>query len=149
MERASPATAGDLGLGRLCLPHRLVGGDGDIAAEPRFDPLDPRKNGRRELDGRHRVRGDQRRHLGDRGLAEGIEIIHEKASHKYSLRAAGAGGGDAEAPPPLPNHAVPKSRKGRSEEHTSELQSLMRSSYAVFCLKKKNKKKQRRQKQTN
>src|SRR3546814_2045989 len=28
----------------------------------------------------------------------------------------------------------------RSEEHTSELQSLMRSSYAVFCLKKKKKK---------
>src|SRR3546814_2696175 len=28
---------------------------------------------------------------------------------------------------------------GRSEEHTSELQSLMRISYAVFCLKKKNK----------
>src|SRR3546814_3518482 len=26
----------------------------------------------------------------------------------------------------------------RSEEHTSELQSLMRTSYAVFCLKKKN-----------
>src|SRR3546814_6143149 len=30
----------------------------------------------------------------------------------------------------------------RSEEHTSELQSLMRISYAVFCLKKKKKKKQ-------
>src|SRR3546814_992805 len=28
-------------------------------------------------------------------------------------------------------------RLGRSEEHTSELQSLMRISYAVFCLKKK------------
>src|SRR3546814_953114 len=28
---------------------------------------------------------------------------------------------------------------GRSEEHTSELQSLMRNSYAVFCLKKKTK----------
>src|SRR3546814_1522272 len=28
---------------------------------------------------------------------------------------------------------------GRSEEHTSELQSLMRISYAVFCLNKKNK----------
>src|SRR3546814_10130453 len=27
----------------------------------------------------------------------------------------------------------------RSEEHTSELQSLMRNSYAAFCLKKKNK----------
>src|SRR3546814_2390794 len=30
-------------------------------------------------------------------------------------------------------------RVARSEEHTSELQSLMRISYAVFCLKKKNK----------
>src|SRR3546814_9917435 len=29
-------------------------------------------------------------------------------------------------------------RQARSEEHTSELQSLMRISYAVFCLKKKN-----------
>src|SRR3546814_1012917 len=33
----------------------------------------------------------------------------------------------------------------RSEEHTSELQSLMRISYAVFCLKKKKKKKKKRQ----
>src|SRR3546814_9557269 len=32
-----------------------------------------------------------------------------------------------------------KSRLRRSEEHTSDLQSLMRISYAVFCLKKKNK----------
>src|SRR3546814_7724368 len=31
----------------------------------------------------------------------------------------------------------------RSEEHTSELQSLMRTSYAVFCLKKKNRKSKR------
>src|SRR3546814_2106453 len=31
-------------------------------------------------------------------------------------------------------------RRTRSEEHTSELQSLMRISYAVFCLKKKKKK---------
>src|SRR3546814_10544072 len=36
----------------------------------------------------------------------------------------------------------------RSEEHTSELQSLMRISYAVFCLKKKKKKKQQNDKQT-
>src|SRR3546814_4453978 len=34
---------------------------------------------------------------------------------------------------------------GRSEEHTSELQSLMRISYAVFCLKKKKHTKQRNQ----
>src|SRR3546814_2880354 len=31
-----------------------------------------------------------------------------------------------------------RTRDARSEEHTSELQSLMRNSYAVFCLKKKN-----------
>src|SRR3546814_18218650 len=31
----------------------------------------------------------------------------------------------------------PQTRQTRSEEHTSELQSLMRISYAVFCLKKK------------
>src|SRR3546814_10789530 len=38
-----------------------------------------------------------------------------------------------------PNGRLPcaKCMTTRSEEHTSELQSLMRSSYAVFCLKKK------------
>src|SRR3546814_6256966 len=36
--------------------------------------------------------------------------------------------------------AVMGTRDRRSEEHTSELQSLMRISYAVFCLKKKTKK---------
>src|SRR3546814_8259421 len=40
-----------------------------------------------------------------------------------------------------PNKATSTRRSapasGRSEEHTSELQSLMRTSYAVFCLKKK------------
>src|SRR3546814_1546664 len=34
---------------------------------------------------------------------------------------------------------VKEKERWRSEEHTSELQSLMRISYAVFCLKKKNK----------
>src|SRR3546814_5066177 len=38
----------------------------------------------------------------------------------------------------------PGSRK-RSEEHTSELQSLMRISYAVFCLKKKKQRYNRKQ----
>src|SRR3546814_6836354 len=33
-----------------------------------------------------------------------------------------------------------EARRSRSEEHTSELQSLMRNSYAVFCLKKKMRK---------
>src|SRR3546814_7815079 len=35
-------------------------------------------------------------------------------------------------------HTARLPRKHRSEEHTSELQSLMRISYAVFCLTKKN-----------
>src|SRR3546814_10867988 len=39
--------------------------------------------------------------------------------------------------------------KYRSEEHTSELQSLMRISYAVFCLNKKNRKQQKKKHQRN
>src|SRR3546814_4455455 len=43
------------------------------------------------------------------------------------------------SPSPVYGRRCPKSlpprRRGRSEEHTSELQSLMRISYAVFCLK--------------
>src|SRR3546814_7891079 len=46
-------------------------------------------------------------------------------------RDAGAGAGGAE-------HLLGPALPDRSEEHTSELQSLMRISYAVFCLKKKN-----------
>src|SRR3546814_6559294 len=47
------------------------------------------------------------------------------------IRQTGAGGEHGEADRPL--------EEVRSEEHTSELQSLMRISYAVFCLQKKNK----------
>src|SRR3546814_4928258 len=45
-----------------------------------------------------------------------------------------------------PKHA---SRSDRSEEHTSELQSLMRISYAVFCLQKKNKQLAHKRKHAN
>src|SRR3546814_9438568 len=72
-----------------------------------------------------------------------------KASHDdlaRRLRAAYDGG----AVPPLRDGLDPTDADGayavqtintrfRSEEHTSELQSLMRISYAVFCLKKKQK----------
>src|SRR3546814_1994312 len=51
-----------------------------------------------------------------------------------------SGGGEAELDgwqtQPLPGDTI---FIPRSEEHTSELQSLMRTSYAVFCWKKKNK----------
>src|SRR3546814_7568652 len=43
----------------------------------------------------------------------------------------------------------PARRQVRSEEHTSELQSLMRISYAVFCLKKKNNNNQTKNTTTN
>src|SRR3546814_8856344 len=46
----------------------------------------------------------------------------------------------AEIDPDGPRRSKKHSWSKRSEEHTSELQSLMRISYAVFCLKKKNKK---------
>src|SRR3546814_1790504 len=44
-----------------------------------------------------------------------------------------------DVPTPFPPYGAQRSRIGnfRSEEHTSEPQSLMRSSYAVFCLEKK------------
>src|SRR3546814_1979485 len=54
------------------------------------------------------------------------------------------GGGDRPGAPQLYRGIAGRAKgcrlganRGRSEEHTSELQSLMRISYAVFCLKKK------------
>src|SRR3546814_5876319 len=60
----------------------------------------------------------------------------------YSACVAGAGGQcaspvQASLPFPRRSLSLPRRLAGpRSEEHTSELQSLMRISYAVFCLKK-------------
>src|SRR3546814_10892875 len=56
--------------------------------------------------------------------------------------------------PPATQQYVPRSadvcgHSCRSEEHTSELQSLMRISYAVFCLKKKNINKTQHHQSTN
>src|SRR3546814_4530248 len=56
----------------------------------------------------------------------------------YRFIDALAGAGAALAP--VPAHELGRRVTQRSEEHTSELQSLMRISYAVFCLKKKKKK---------
>src|SRR3546814_6042990 len=61
-------------------------------------------------------------HGGGRGGADeplGLERLHTRVAEAFDLRVE-------EASP-------------RSEEHPSELQSLMRNSYAVFCLKKKKK----------
>src|SRR3546814_6382325 len=70
------------------------------------------------------------------------------AAMRYDIRArcasvsghAAAGEGSAdEKRGATPGRKAPASSRKRSEEHTSELQSLMRISYAVFCLKKKKK----------
>src|SRR3546814_10869323 len=53
------------------------------------------------------------------------------------LRVAGQSAGDGDALALPAGELVRELRAVRSEEHTSELQSLMRISYAVFCLKKK------------
>src|SRR3546814_2759445 len=66
--------------------------------------------------------------------APGVEVVDEPADGGYPTPVTHASGNDAVF--------VGRIREdlSRSEEHTSELQSLMRISYAVFCLKKKKKK---------
>src|SRR3546814_2898573 len=59
----------------------------------------------------------------------------------YSPGKAGAASSTASGATDSANRIKPTPSAARSEEHTSELQSLMRISYAVFCLKKKKKKK--------
>src|SRR3546814_6199269 len=60
-----------------------------------------------------------------------VDLLRRRRAgrHRAGRRAAGRGGGAR----------CPRALGRRSEEHTSELQSLMRISYAVFCLKKKKK----------
>src|SRR3546814_4073140 len=53
-------------------------------------------------------------------------------------RASAGDGGRRGGAKPARAGRIALDRPTRSEEHTSELQSLMRISYAVFCLKKKN-----------
>src|SRR3546814_3844826 len=92
-------------------------------------------------------RGRQRRCVGLAGVGDApdlLECLHQAGEGEDSFvhhavllrgvvswrcRSSGASVAAITAPP----------RQWRSEEHTSELQSLMRISYAVFCLKKKKK----------
>src|SRR3546814_1866870 len=68
----------------------------------------------------------------------GVEVPAERAPSmidEYPILAVAA----AVASGRTVMHGLGELRVKRSEEHTSELQSLMRISYAVFCLKKKTK----------
>src|SRR3546814_5806866 len=62
-----------------------------------------------------------------------IQCIDRGMHPRFGFGAGQAGGNDF----PHVESDGPWSLEKRSEEHTSELQSLMRISYAVFCLKKK------------
>src|SRR3546814_3009921 len=78
---------------------------------------------------RYRLEGERRaKHFRHHGLAAVIEINLYGAGAEHHVEAHAA----------HTRHMVQHDAIApRSEEHTSELQSLMRLSYAVFCLKKK------------
>src|SRR3546814_6116002 len=75
-------------------------------------------------------------------LALNVEQCHLSLSLAQQRPAVGSARGHRRLRPQdrindIPDCPGPQRRPERSEEHTSELQSLMRISYAVFCLKKK------------
>src|SRR3546814_7170089 len=72
--------------------------------------------------------------FGDDSFREGLERLVESADREARLTERGRMGFEMQIVDLLVNRLQVEHR---SEEHTSELQSLMRISYAVFCLKKK------------
>src|SRR3546814_3698149 len=79
---------------------------------------------------------------------DGVAQVRIGGRQRYAMRvwldsaamaARGITANDVESALRAENVELPAGRIERSEEHTSELQSLMRISYAVFCLKKKKK----------
>src|SRR3546814_3898773 len=100
---------------------------GQVRHRPGLHRLRGRSRGRNE-GGPHAGRGRAWQRDRGRGAAEVRGVLEARASR--TRRHQGEGRGLLRA-------------QVRSEEHTSELQSLMRISYAVFCLKKKKKQQQR------
>src|SRR3546814_8304206 len=76
-----------------------------------------------------------------RGLRQNVDQEDGRQQAHHLVRRDVGAGGKAAARRAL---GVPVGEEGRSEEHTSELQSLMRISYAVFGLKKKKKNKNKK-----
>src|SRR3546814_4213889 len=72
-------------------------------------------------------------------VAHGGARQHDRLEHTGQVAAnqSDTGAFDRHVGAGSHRNAYMRSRQCRSEEHTSELQSLMRISYAVFCLKKK------------
>src|SRR3546814_4120886 len=74
--------------------------------------------------------------VGVRAVFAAVRERPMKRNHAWSSPVAGCAGGVKRAGARWPRSSGFRGAH-RSEEHTSELQSLMRISYAVFCLKKK------------
>src|SRR3546814_3731020 len=71
-----------------------------------------------------------------RPIHTGHISVRRSCQHRKKSRPSGGSAGELAT-----IGSISGSADARSEEHTSELQSLMRISYAVFCLKKKKQKK--------
>src|SRR3546814_2376651 len=98
-----------------------------VCLSPRVDDGDRVVEQDVAVDRSHRERGGQ----GDVHDAVGQVVDHRRqrdTAHRFMLRVLPAAA--------MPDQNTGNSRSVRSEEHTSELQALMRNSYAVFCLKK-------------
>src|SRR3546814_2171603 len=114
------------------------------------DQLFRARQGVRGFAARHHARqqaaANRRCHSGGRaGMADlsGGQVNHGSAQRVASPIASrlgmAMGPQEALASSGMGQAPRPPAKAVRSEEHTSELQSLMRNSYAVFCLKKKTK----------
>src|SRR3546814_1731117 len=79
-----------------------------------------------------------------RGVLAPLAVLHERGAGRILPRLADRVGDQAHRGDHHPVADLQVSE--RSEEHTSELQSLMRISYAVFCLKRQNKTQKQNQK---
>src|SRR3546814_5528470 len=100
----------------------------DLGHRPLYGALPwARRRAQLPVDDGERSRSRRREHLPGRGARQSRYLLCRR-------RPAADDGGHLSA---LRRQARSRRRRGRSEEHTSELQSLMRNSYAVFCLKKK------------
>src|SRR3546814_2590322 len=105
-----------IGIARIKCPHLVF---------KRIEPIE-----------HHVTRGRRRRaHI---GAARGSKLI-DNPLFAHIVGWSGTGLSDCRCRDSEREKA--RAEETRSEEHTSELQSLMRISYAVFCLKKKNNKK--------
>src|SRR3546814_3543389 len=94
----------------------------------------------REISVTHQPQGQLRRVSVAVALNQGSKALSQADIAKIENLVKGAIGFDAARGDMVAIGQRPFVKVARSEEHTSELQSLMRISYAVFCLKKKTNK---------